>query len=346
MLNSASEGMSLVCISLHHRKTSQANVEKVRFKDPSKFYESFPKEIVSECVLVQTRTRVEVYALTRDKKKATHFFKELFLSRVTSEKQRANIVEKFDVYFNKNAVIHLFRLASGIESKALISLGEYQILGQVEDAFHLAEEKSAAGPCMRMLFDSAIRVGKRARSETKISQSSLSEENVKEVIEKIVKELATVKGKTIALLGAGLAGKKVAKALAEHGPKSIIVVNKMYEVSLRVAKEIGGTAIKYEQLYDVLLKSDVMICATLASHYIVTPDTIASPLKHRKTPLLIVDISHPRNVDPAVSNIPNVIMKDLGDLRKAAEENIKLREKEVSLVEKIVEEEVERLRFC
>lgn len=314
--------MHLVCLSLHHMKIPYANFEQFRFKEPSEFYNL---SNLKECVLIQTGTRVEVYALITDEEKVDSLL--LLFSK--------NVLEKdlFEIYLDRDAVVHLFRLVCGIESRVL---GETYIPMQVEAAFLLAKEKSAVGTYMDLLFNSAIKVGKRVRTETKIEGSiAIKDMAVKYILE----ELPTLKGKTVVLLGAGLAGRKVAKALLKHDPE-LIIVNRNYDLGVRTAEEIGGTAVRYEQLGEVLSEADVLICATLASHYRVTPDMITS--LNRNSPLLIVDVSPFGNVDPAVVTLPNVILKD-GELRKAVEENMELERAEVSKVEKIIEEEIEHL---
>lgn len=301
-------------------KTPYADFERVRFKDPSIFYE-LSKE--KEHVLVQTGTRVEVYALT-DKEKVDSLL-NLLISKSALDK------DLFEVYFNRDAVRHLFRLVGSIESRVL---GETYIPREVKSAFDLAKEKGAVGPFMDLLFNTAIRVGRRARSETRI-------EGVIPVadmaVEHVLGELPALKEKTIVLLGAGLTGKKVTKALAKHALK-LAVVTRNYNIASITAKEIGCKAVKYAQLNEILSEADVLICATLASHYRVTPDMVSD----RDSPLVIVDVSPFRNVDPAVAALPNVILKD-GELGKAVEENIKLEKTEVPKVEKLIEEEIEKL---
>jgi glutamyl-tRNA reductase len=318
--------MHLACLSLHHIKTPYASFEKVRFKEPSEFYE-LSKE--KERVLLQTGTRVEVYALITDKEQVDSLL-DIFVSKSGLEKD--DLKDLFNVYFDRDAVMHLFRLVGSIESRVL---GETYIPWQVEDAFHLAKEKSAAGPYMDLLFNAAIRAGRRARSETKIVKGIPF--LVDMAVNYITEELPALGGKTIVLLGAGLTGRRVAKALARYNPK-LIIVNKVYEVSVKIAEEIGATAVKYAQLSEVISKADVLVCATLASHYRVTLEMIPS-LKS----LVIVDVSPFRNVDPAVATLPNVILKD-GELEKAVEENMRLAEAEVPKVERIIGEEIERLK--
>ncbi|MDI6654752.1 MAG: NAD(P)-dependent oxidoreductase, partial [Candidatus Hydrothermarchaeota archaeon] len=158
-------------------------------------------------------------------------------------------------------------------------------------------------------------------------------------VKNILDELPTLEGKITVLLGAGLTGQKVAKALVKHKLK-LIVVNRNYDIGKRTAREIGAKAVKYTQLSKMLSNADVLICATLASHYRVTAELIKS--LHRKSPLVIVDVSPFGNVDPAVAALPSIVLKN-GELRKAVEENMRLEKAEVPKVERIIEGEIEKL---
>lgn len=311
--------MSLLCLSLHHIKTPYADFLRFRLKDPGEFYNLLKGR---EAVLLQTGTRVEVYALIEREGEIDSLLDILL--------ENAREKDLFDTYFDRDAVMHLFRLAGCIESKVY---GETYIPLQVAGEFQLAQKKSATGPFMDSLFNSALRVARRARAETKIEGGVPVADMAVHIIKK---EFPNLEGKDIVLLGAGLTGRKVAKRLQKFNPR-LLVVNRNFDIGVRTASEVGGTPVEYGRLSEVLTKAELLICATLASHYRVTPEML-TPLK----PLVIVDVSPFRNVDPAVATIPNVILKD-GELEKAIEENMGSAKGEVPKVEKIIEEEIERL---
>lgn len=318
--------MHLLCLSFHHLETKYANFEKVRFKDPSKFYEI--SKFLRERVLIQTGTRVEVYALI-DAKEGIKSLLDLFSSKMGVEKDILKDLSR--VYFDEEAIEHLFRLAGCIESRVF---GETYIPKSVEYAFYSAKENAAVGPFMESLFNSAAHVAERSRTETKIEGGILVEDIA---VNCILGELPTLKGKTVVLLGAGLIGLKTAKLLAKYNPK-LIVANRNYDIGAMTAEETGGRAVEYSQLEEWFSRADLLICATLASHYRVTPEM----LKDRSKTLVIIDVSPFRNVDPEVASIPNVILKD-GKLRKKIEQNMKVAEAETPKVEEIIREEVQNL---
>ncbi|MBI5253568.1 MAG: glutamyl-tRNA reductase [Euryarchaeota archaeon] len=308
--------MLLACLSLHHRKVGYADFEKLKFRTPSEFYKISSN--IGERVLLQTNTRIEVYALVSGKGKVNS------LLNMFKEKN------SFRIYFGREAVLHLFRLACGIESRVL---GETNLLRQLEDAFHLAKENSAAGAFMSSLFGAAVNAGRRVRSETKIEGAI----PVAEIAFKNI--LPALKHKKVLLVGAGLTGRKAAKILAEHGAE-LTTINRNYDAAIKIAKEVGGRAVNYRRLGEALSTADVLICATLASHYRVTAELVKS--LHRKSLLVIVDVSPFGNVDPAVAALPNIILKN-GKLRKAVEKNLESAKAEIPKVERIIEEEIKEV---
>ncbi len=310
--------MHLVCLSFHHIKTGYANFQSVRFEDLEQFY----RLSEGERVLLQTGTRVEVYAYADD---INPLF-DIFVSK--SGLGRTEIEEFFDVYLDREAVLHLFRMVGSIESRVL---GETYIPLAVKSAFLLAEERGAVGPRIKALFDAAIHVGERARAETKI-EGSVPAADI--AAKSILLELAAHEKKTAVLLGAGATGRKVAEELASHG-YDIVVINRNHDLTQMTAQKVGGIAIEYSQLEEVLSRADGLICATLASHYRVLPEMIAG----RASPLVIVDVSPFRNVSPEVAAIPGVILKN-GELEKAVMQNHETAKAAVPEVERIIREEI------
>jgi glutamyl-tRNA reductase len=310
--------MQLVCLSFHHVKTGYANFQRVRFEDPEQFYE-FSE---GERVLLQTGTRVEVYAYVDD---VDSLF-GIFISK--SGLNKVEIKEFFDVYVDRDAALHLCRMAGSIESRVL---GETYIPLAVESAFLLAGEEGAVGPHIEALFNTAIRVGERARAETKIEGSA----SVADIAAKLVpSEPSTMEKKRVVLLGAGTTGRKAAEALGNRGYE-IAVVNRNHDIGQMIAQKIKGTLLEYSKLEEALSSADVLICATLASHYRVLPEMIGK----RGSPLIIVDVSPFRNVSPEVASIEGVVLKN-GELEKVVVQNRESAKAEVPKVEKIIQEEI------
>ncbi|MGQ9469095.1 MAG: glutamyl-tRNA reductase [Nitrososphaerales archaeon] len=328
--------MNIICLSFSHKKAKMNELESVRVKDKESFYKSISKiDEIIECVLIQTCTRIEVYALVNDEKDGINIVLDMLLLNAQDE-IKDRLSQKFTIYSGEQAITHLLRLSCGLES---LAIGEPQILAQVKESFILAKKLGNAKSYMEDLFFFAIRAGKRARNETKIGKGFISV--AKMAVELAEKELSSLRGKRIALLGAGEMGIAVAKTLAKYDA-SIIVINRTYETGLSLAEKIGGIAVPYERFSEEIARSDALICATSAPHYIVTQDKVMKILSLRREgfPLLIIDISNPRNVDPSITSIHGVMLKDLEGLRELAEEKAIERQGEIPLVEKIIEEEL------
>lgn len=314
--------MQLVCLSFHHIKTGYANFQMARFKNPEQFYELTK----GERVLLQTGTRVEVYAYVE----GVDSLFDMFISK--SGLGEVEIKEFFDVYIGRDAALHLFRMASCIESRVL---GETYIPLAVESAIQLALENGAAGPRVKELFGRAIRVGKRARAETKI-EGAVPVADI--AIKSILKEFPRLEGKGVMLLGAGTTGRKIAKELSNYGA-GVTVINRNQDIGQITAQKAGGTVLEYSKLTETLQSADILICATLASHYRVLPEMIGK----RGSPLIIVDVSPFGNVDPEVAAIERVILKN-GELEKAVKQNHESAKSEIQNVEKIIHEEILNLK--
>ncbi|MEE8401004.1 MAG: hypothetical protein V3R86_02475 [Candidatus Hydrothermarchaeaceae archaeon] len=310
--------MPLFCLSFHHIKTSYSNFLKARFDDPKEFYNLTS----GERVLVQTETRIEVYAFKNDVKSLF----DRFISK--SGLSRSEIEEFFKVYRGNEAVVHLLRMTGCIESRVL---GETYIPLAVKAAYQTAEDCDAVGPKIKTLFDSANRVGERAHLETKINNS-------KKVVDiatsLILSELPKAFEKSVVLLGAGTSGRKVAEILARHNCK-ILAVSRSLETGRIAGREVGCDVLEYHRLNEAIFHADVLICATLASHYRVLPRMILP----RTKPLTIVDLSPFRNVSPKVASIQKVILKN-GKIDEAIEKSHKSAKREVYKVEQIIKEEI------
>ncbi len=322
--------MPIVCLSFHHIKTRYADFQKVRFDDASRFYRLSEGTKIKERVLVQTGTRVEVYAVTEDVDGGVETLLEIFSSKSGLDKE--TLKDLFSVHIGEDAARHLFRLIGCIESRVL---GETYVPLQIEAAFRNAGENGAVDSYIGTLFDTAIRIGKRAKAETKIEgEQVVADEAVKHILE----EIPEMRDRKIVLLGAGLTGQNVAKSLRKLGPKYLTVINRNFDIGKITAEKIGGSMVKYGDFAKVLSKADVLVCATLASHYRVTPDM----LDDRTAPIVVVDVSPFGNVDPAVAGLPDVILIDK-NLRKDVEKNLNLAKEGIPGVEKIIEEEIDEL---
>jgi len=314
--------MTLLCLSLHHIRTSYSNFARVRFSSPSDFYRA--TQSLGARVLFQTGTRVEVYT-TGDADAVLQALSE------HSGIPKQELSELLRTYTAGKAAEHLFRLACCIESRVL---GETYIPWQVEAALEQARSFSAAGG-LEELFHAALRASRRAREETRIAGGELHDK----AFEVLTRE-TELAGKKVLLYGAGLTGRKVAEHAMREGA-SIAVLNRNPDIALRCAREFGAEAVEYGARLSALRDADVLICATLASHYRITPELL-SKLARRKR-LVILDVSPFRNVSPEVAKLEFVKLIE-GGLDEAVEQHLAAMRAEVPKVEGIVAEELTKLR--
>jgi glutamyl-tRNA reductase len=289
---------------------------KFRYTDAGDFYRDFQGK---DAMLFQTGTRVEIYATVKDLDDASK------LLEILKDGEK----DLFESYLDRDAAVHLFRLAGGIESRVY---GETYIPWQVERALKDAKENSQLSSILESLFNTALVVARRARSETDIEGRIPVEE---EAIRTIREEFYNLNRITAVLLGAGLTGRKIARRLRKYGSK-ILAVNRNFDICVKTAEEIGGTPVDYANLQGALRKADLLICATLASHFRVTQDLI------KPSSLVIVDVSPFGNVDPQVTTIPGVVLKN-GALRAAISKNMETQKSAIPHVERIIEEEIKSL---
>ncbi len=237
-----------------------------------------------------------------------------------------------------DAVRHLFRVAAGIES---LVIGESEILGQVRLAFSAATAAGSSNPVLARVFHSAIRVGRRARSETEIGSHGVSVSATAVALSR--QALGDLRRKTILVVGAGDAARLAGQALIQSGAGRILVTTRTFERARDIAAQLNGAAFPFSELSAALAEADIVIASTSAPDFVIGAEDVASAMRARAgRPLVIVDIAVPRDVEPSAGEIANVRLFDIDDLQAAAETNRLARQQEVAAVEEIVEFELDR----
>lgn len=291
-------------------------------------------EVVAEAAILSTCNRTEFYVATENAQSAREVLAGYMARRCGLP--LADVLETFVWRCGEEAVSHLFRVAAGLESQIL---GEGQILGQVREAAKTAREVGAIGPVLEALFRQALSAGKRSRSETAISQGSVSVGSA--AVELAREALGGLEGRTALLVGVGKIGELALKHLASQGVTRIIVANRTLESAAQVARTVGGEAIPFFALKDAMAEADVVLCCTGAPHYIlVGPDFEPVAKVRAGRPLVMVDVSVPRNIDPEIGKLPGVSLFDMDDMKSVAERNRDERCFVVPVVETIISEEM------
>ncbi|MEA2572031.1 MAG: glutamyl-tRNA reductase [Acidobacteriota bacterium] len=242
---------------------------------------------------------------------------------------------------HQEVVDHLYRVASGVDS---MIVGEPQIAGQVKKAFLASRDAGTIDPLLHRVYEQTMRVAKKVRSETGIGEHAVSVPYA--AVELAKKIFGDLTGLRVLLLGAGDMGELTAEHLASHNVKQIFVANKTYERAVDLAERFHGEAVRFSSFESHLATCDVVIVSTAAPHVVITTDQVERALEARQhRGLFLIDLSMPRNIDPAIARIAGAYLYDLDDLQQVAAANRELREQKVALASAIIGRETETFRL-
>jgi glutamyl-tRNA reductase len=329
--------MELIAVGLNH-ETAPVEVRERIAVPAARFREAMSSltDHVPHGLVLSTCNRTEVYALEDGCCPAEEGILG-FLCRYSALRE-AQLLPYLFQKRQEEVVRHLYRVASGLES---MIVGEYEVLGQVRDVLEEAESMRTVNLLLLNLFRQAVRVGRRVRSETAISRNAASVSSAAvEVARNVFGELS---GCGVLVIGAGQAGKLAVRALTSKSVIQIAVVSRSYDRALELAQRLGGVAVHFHGMKEALTGTDIVICCSGSSHFVLEPDVVDEVARLRKDrPLLIIDIAVPRDVHPDVRGLDGVVLYDIDDLEAVAKMNRRQREREVEKASAIVEDEVAR----
>ena len=313
----------IINIRVDHTLADIETMEKVS-KDLKELFSALKEQIdVKEYIEINTCNRYEYFLYAED-------YNELDL-----DCENKYVI----IQYSDEAVLHLFRMTSGLES---MIIGEDQILGQVKDAKLKSEREGHCGKKLDAVFTKAIHVGQVVRNKTKINQGSISIGSA--AVDLAEENLGDLQDKNVLVIGAGKMGTLVAKALAEKNLKAIFVANRTYYKAIKLAEELEGEAILFDNLEEKLLNADLVISSTGAPHAIINKSRLMKVFDEEiPKKMVFIDIANPRDIEEDVKEI-GIDLFNIDDLRGIAEKNKKLREKEVIEAEKIIKSEFDLLK--
>jgi len=327
--------MNLLCISISHHTAPLEIRERLWFspEEVRAFLPTIRDHLGVDAAMFSTCNRTELYAFSSDEHSLE--FDRLKALLIEGKSARDIPADSFRFLTGVDAVDHLFRVASGIDS---LVIGDVQILAQVKEGLFLAQEAGTSGFFLTKLFQAALRTGKRARSETRIGEGAVSVSYAAvELAEKIFDEL---REKTALVIGAGEMAQLTAKHLRGKQIGTLYITNRTPERSKHLAAMVNATVIPYEQFKDHLGSVDIVIASVAAEEYVLTSPMLAEINRRRSTgTLFLIDIGVPRNIDPAVGKLENVFLYDLDNLNGLVHENELKRTNEIPRVNRIVAEE-------
>ena len=329
--------MSILAIGVNHRSGPLSVLERLTLApdEVGKAVEGLAQlDNIREAVVLSTCNRTEIYAVTEKFHGAYADIRDFLCSRgdISADELHPHLFSQHD----EAAVTHLFEVAAGLDSAVV---GESEILGQLRQAWEIAQREGGARTTLNLLFRHAVEVGKRALTETAIARGTASVSHA--AVEMAVEHHGSINGRSVALVGAVAMGEGIAVALRGAGVGDVVVVNRSPERGQALADRIHGRALGIDRPREALESSDVVLTSTGADEPVITADVVRR-LDRGGRPLLFVDIAVPRDVDPEVSELPGVTVLDLEDLSTWADRGRAERLAEVARVTDIVREEVER----
>ena len=331
--------MEICLIGVSHQTTPIEIRERLAFSAKElpnllKGIQALPS--VRECVIISTCNRTEIVSFAKKGGSGNRDIGEFVLNFHGLAKK--DLPQGFYEYCHTDAVRHLFRVSSSLESMVI---GEPQILGQVKEALQIAQEAGTVGPVLSNIFNQAIRVAKKVRTDTGIARNAVSISFA--AVELAKKIFGDISDKVVLLIGAGEMSELAARHLINNGVKRIMVANRTQKRAEELAKLFEGEAVPFDQIQTIMHKADIIITSTGAPHLILHKSDIMTALKIRKNrPVFLIDIAVPRDIDPEANKCDNVYLYDIDDLQMVVDTNIKEREKEAKKASEIIEHEVAR----
>jgi glutamyl-tRNA reductase len=306
--------VSVLVVGVSHRTAPVSLLERVTVgfgagSDVLGELRGAPGGRVGEAVVLATCNRVEVYAETDGFHAGVDAVSDLLARRsgVPLEQLKRHLY----VHWEGQAVLHLFEVACGLDSMVV---GESQILGQLRRAYATARD-GGAGPTLHELFQKALKVGKRAHSETGIDQAGRSLVTVG--LERAVAAVGPLEGRTVLVVGAGSMGSLAGATLRRAGAAEVVVANRTAERAKRLAEALDGRGVGLDGLEAALVEADVVVSSTGATGVVVPFELVARAVERRGgRPLAILDLALPRDIDPAVRSLPGVTLVDLEGLQE------------------------------
>jgi glutamyl-tRNA reductase len=334
--------VSLVVIGLNHRTTPVELLERMAVPPPelAKALHTLERsDNLDEVAVLSTCNRTEVYARCTRFHPAVEDVRNFLTDQSGLDPDM--ITDHLYTYHDDAAVAHLFGVAAGVDS---MIVGEGEILGQVREAWQVAEREGMIGQLLSRVFHQSVEVGKRARTETGIGRHAVSVSSAAVAV--AGERLGGLENRRVLVVGAGDVGTGMAIALNGAGVGEIVVANRSPERADELAARVGGRAIGLDAVRDGLVETDVLLASTGAPDVLLERSEIESAMSRRDgRALLIVDIAVPRNVDPGVGQVFGVTLLDIDGLKAFAAQSLAQRRQEIGKVREIITEELDKFRL-
>ena len=330
--------MEIVLVGLNHRTAPVEVRERVSFtaEQARRAAEELrARGILEETLVLSTCNRSEVYGVPPESSHECAPGLSTFLSEFHSVRADILSVSLYH-HYDQEAVRHLFRVSAGLDS---MMLGEAEILGQVREAYRFAHEQGATGPVLNRLFQGALEVGKRVRTETELGTRPMS---VASAGVKLAERIFGKLGERRALvLGAGTISEQVVSQLRDRGIAQLQVMNRSRDRADELAKQFGGKVVGWGEWGTALQSPDVVVSSVSSDEPVLRRDIVERAMAARgNRALFLMDLGVPRNIDPSVGELYNVYVYNTDDLSEIVQQNRNARESEIPRAQGIVDEHV------
>jgi glutamyl-tRNA reductase len=295
-----------------------------------------------EAVVLSTCNRTEIYGAFADCEQAKRSVREVLIEALAAggplpehEDPQAVCARHLYTRERHEAILHLFRVSASLDS---LVIGEPQILGQIKEAYDLAVRAGAAGPLLGSIFSRAFRVARKVRRDTGIALQKVSVSSV--AVDLARQVWGGFKGRRVLIVGAGKMADLACRVLVREGA-SLAIVNRTRTKADELATRLGGAALPWEKLGEALVRADIVFASTGAREPVITRELVHHATRARHgTPLLLIDIAVPRNIDPAVESLDGVILWNIDALNKVVADNQQDRRQEADRAEALIEQEI------
>lgn len=325
--------MNIVCAGINHRSATVDVREKFAV-GPHELEQTLARirsiDGLAGAVIVSTCNRVEYYTASVCPLRVLDGLRGYLQERTGGSDAPLYTHE------SPESIRHLFRVASGLDSMVI---GETEILGQLKQAYAAATACGATTRHLNKLFQHAFRVAKQVRSETQITRGSTSVGSV--AVDLAGKIFGNLNGRTVMMLGAGEISERTARSFVSRGVGTVIVTNRTFDRAARLAEEIGGMAVHFDNWHNTFDNVDILICSTAAPHPVVTREKIEPLLKQRNgRPLFIIDLAVPRDAEASLNDLDGVYLYDIDSLEEIVRQSLEVRRAEVVRCEKMIDQHV------
>ncbi len=330
--------MFITTVGVSYKKTPIEVREKLAFDNiqlPYLYEKLKTTGKIAGCVIISTCNRMEIYASSRDADAALSEIWRLLADKSGIEIEQ--LQRYLYSYTCQEAITHLFRVASGLDS---MILGEMEILGQVARAYKIAHENSASNSVLNVLFQNALKLGKQVRTETRIASGASSVGAA--AVDLARKIFGDIQNRSILLIGAGKIGRLVAHNLVNNSVSEIMVCNRSYDKAQALALEFNGSAVQYENLYEFVSRADLVVSCTASPDYIITREQLTPIIEERNgKPIFFIDLAVPRDIEPESAQLRNLHLYNIDDLQNIVDKSLSERMIEAVKAEKIIERAID-----